>query len=190
MMKKMAVVVVLAALSSAAMADKDKAAMNGEAKAVDAAKMAAPKAPVENDVLKKWVGTWWCEGSSKGPDGTDMKYKTTWSVKSTLNGMWFAIDYKRPKDKAMPGFEGQAHIGYDSVGKRYMFFGADTMGGWINLTSSDGMSYAGDGVPMGRKSSVKFSFAKGKDKKGEESDKLLEVKMDFGGMIQTESCKK
>jgi hypothetical protein len=43
---------------------------------------------------------------------------------------------------------------------------------------------------MGKKGPMKISFAKGKDKKGKESDKLMDVTLDLGGMLDTETCKK
>jgi hypothetical protein len=52
------------------------------------------------------------------------------------------------------------------------------------------MAYAGEGLPMGNKGPMKISFAPGKDKKGQESDKLMDVTLDLGAMIATESCKK
>ena len=60
----------------------------------------------------------------------------------------------------------------------------------INLSGADGMSYAGEGVPMGKKAPVKIGFAKGKDKKGQESDKMIDVSLDLGGQTVSESCKK
>jgi hypothetical protein len=43
---------------------------------------------------------------------------------------------------------------------------------------------------MGHKSPVKFTFTAGKDKKGQDSDKLFDVTLDFGAGGSTESCKK
>ena len=43
---------------------------------------------------------------------------------------------------------------------------------------------------MGKVTPVKFSFTEGKDKKGEPSDKLFDVTMDFGIAVRAESCKK
>ena len=43
---------------------------------------------------------------------------------------------------------------------------------------------------MGKKGTMKIAFAKGKDKKGEESDKLMDVTLDLGGLLGTETCKK
>jgi hypothetical protein len=154
------------------------------------AKMEAPKPPAENDMFKKVAGTWRCDATSKTPDGKEMKAKTTWTWKSILDGQWYSLIYKRAKAGAAPAFEGDATIGYNGAEKKYVFVGFDNMGGWVNLSSTDGMAYTGEGLPMGKKGPMKISFAKGKDKKGVESDKLMDVTLDLGGMIGTESCKK
>jgi hypothetical protein len=153
-------------------------------------KMQAPKPPAENDMFKKMAGSWHCDATSKTPDGKEMKVKTTWAWKNVLGGQWYTVVYKRAKTGPAPAFEGNATIGYNGAEKKYVFIGFDNMGGWINLSSTDGMAYAGEGLPMGKKGPMKISFAKGKDKKGAESDKLMDVTLDLGGMIATESCKK
>lgn len=155
-----------------------------------APKMEAPKPPAEDDMFKKMAGSWRCETTSKMPDGKEMKAKTTWTVKSALDGHWYSVVYKRAKAGTMPGFEGNATLGYNTAEKKYVMIGFDNMGGWINLTSTDGMTYSGEGLPMGKKGPMKISFAKGKDKKGAESDKLMDMTLDLGGMISTENCKK
>jgi pyruvate/2-oxoglutarate dehydrogenase complex dihydrolipoamide acyltransferase (E2) component len=155
-----------------------------------APKMEAPKPPAENDMFEKVAGTWHCDAMSKTPDGKDVKVKTTWTWKSVLNGQWYSVVYKRSKSGPAPAFEGDATMGYNGADKKYVFIGFDNMGGWINLSSTDGMSFAGEGLPMGKKGPMKISFAKGKDKKGQESDKLMDVTLDLGGMLDTETCKK
>jgi hypothetical protein len=155
------------------------------------APMEPPKVAPENDIIKKSVGNWSCEGSAKGPEGPEVKYKSTWTVKSSLGGHWYTIVYKRTKMGPMPAFEGNATIGWSAADKKYWFVGFDSYGSWINLTSTDGANYAGEGSPMGKKTPVKFAFSAGKDKKGQESDKLFEVTFDFGTMSSShESCKK
>ncbi len=166
------------------------AAPAAAAPAAAPAKMEAPKPAPENDMFKKLVGTWHCDSLGKGPDGKDVKGKTTWAWKSVLGGHWYAIDYKHAKAGPAPAFEGNATIGYNGVDKKYVFIGFDNMGGWIDLSGADGMAYAGDGVPMGKKGTMKIAFAKGKDKKGAESDKLMDVSLDLGGQLVSESCKK
>ena len=111
-----------------------------------------------------------------------MKYTSSWTVKPTLGGHWYAIIYKRSKMGPMPGFEGNATVGFNTAEKKYSFIGFDSFGGWINLSSPDGAAYSGQGGGMGKVTPVKFTFSPGKDKKGEESDKLFDVTMDFGGV--------
>jgi hypothetical protein len=166
------------------------AAPAAAAPAAAAPKMEAPKPPAENDMFKKMAGNWRCEATDKMPDGKEMKSKTTWGVKSVLGGQWYSVVYKRAKAGPAPAFEGNATIGYNTADKKYVMIGFDNMGGWINLTSTDGMAYSGEGLPMGKKGPMKISFAKGKDKKGVESDKLMDVTLDLGGMLGTETCKK
>jgi hypothetical protein len=178
-------------------ASSNAGAKQEPAKPAPAAKPAAPAAPMEmpkpaaeNDLFKKSVGTWKCEGTAKGPDGAEMKYKSTWTVKPALGGHWYTIDYKRAKSGPMPAFQGNAFVGYKTVDKKYVFVGFDSLGGWIDLTSADGGAYSGEGSPGGKRGPVKFTFTAGKDKKGEESDKLFDVTLDFGVATAQESCKK
>jgi Protein of unknown function (DUF1579) len=180
--------IALLAASSHARATQEPAKPAAAAK--PAAPMEVPKPPPENDVIKKSVGTWKCEGTAKGPDGAEMKYKSTWTVKPALGGHWYTIVYKRSKMGPMPAFEGNAFVGYKTVDKKYVFVGFDSLGGWIDLTSTDGGAYAGEGSPAGKRGPVKFTFTPGKDKKGEESDKLFDVTLDFGVGSSQESCKK
>jgi hypothetical protein len=177
------------ASAQAPKADKpaDKAPAAGEA---PAAPPPIPKPAPENDVIKKSAGTWTCEGVAKGPDGKEMKYKATWAVKPVLAGHWFAITYKRAKMGPMPAFEGNATVGYNVAEKKYSFIGFDNFGSWINLASTDGAVYTGEGAPMGHKGPAKFTFSAGKDKKGQESDKLFDVTLDFGAATSSENCKK
>jgi hypothetical protein len=149
-----------------------------------------PKPAPENDVIKKSNGTWKCDGTAKGPDGHEMKYKSTWTIKSALGGHWFAVVYKRSKMGPMPPFEGNAFVGYNAVEKKYSFVGFDNVGGWVNLSSADAVVFNGEGAPMGHKSPVKFTFTPGKDKDGKESAKLFDVLLDFGAASSNETCKK
>jgi hypothetical protein len=161
------------------------------AKPIEGAPVRMPMKPAaENEIFKKSIGTWTCEGTAKGPAGPELKYKSTWTIKSALGGHWHTIVYKRSKMGPVPPFEGNATVGYNGAEKKYVFVGFDSIGGWINLSSADAATYTGDGAPMGQKGPVKFSFTPGKDKKGQESDKLFDVAMDFGVASSQESCKK
>jgi hypothetical protein len=190
MKTQMALMAALALTASFAAQAAEPAKPAADKGAAPAAPMAPSKPAPENDVIKKSVGTWKCEGTAKGPDGADMKYKSSWTVKSILGGHWYGIVYKRSKMGPMSAFEGNATVGYDAADKRYWLVGVDSSGGWINLTSADGAAYSGDSAPGGRKSPTKFTFAAGKDKKGQESDKLFDVTLDFGVASSQESCKK
>ena len=150
----------------------------------------APKPAPENEVIKKSSGTWTCEGTAKTPDGQERKYKSTWAIKPALGGHWYSVVYKRAKVGPLPGFEGNATVGYNAAEKKYSFVGFDNLGGWVDLSSSDGSVFTGDGTPMGKKGPVKFTFTGGKDKKGQESDKLFDVTLDLGVAVSSESCKK
>src|SRR4051812_45944368 len=196
MRNQMAMTAALALLTASAAATAAEPPKPAEAKpaaekaAAPAAPMTAPKPAPENDVIKKSVGNWTCEGTAKGPEGPEMKYKSSWAVKSILGGQWYSIVYKRSKMGPMPVFEGNATVGWSAADKKYWFVGFDSFGSWINLTSTDGASYAGEGVPMGKKTPTKFTFVAGKDKKGQESDKLFEVTPAFGTAPPHENCKK
>lgn len=193
MRNQMAVMAAIALLTAAS-----SALANADSKPAEAAKPAAegaappmPGKPApENDIFKKSIGTWSCEGVAKGPEGQEMKYKATWTIKSALGGHWHTIVYKRSKMGPMPAFEGNGFIGYNSADKKYRFVGFDSMGGWVDLNSADGAVYTGDGSPMGKRTPVKFTFVQGKDKAGKESDKLFDVTLDFGVAVSNENCKK
>jgi hypothetical protein len=197
MKKQLAVAAMMTAMSWAASSQAQPPAGDkpmGDKMAGDkmehAAAGQAPKPAPENDVIKKSVGTWKCTAMGKGPDGTEMKYTTSWNVKPTMGGHWYAISYKRSKMGPMPAFEGSATVGYDTAQKKYTMIGFDSFGGWINLSSPDGANYSGQSGGMGKVGQAKFAFSPGKDKKGEDSDKLFDVTMDFGGPTMTENCKK
>jgi hypothetical protein len=165
------------------------AAPPAEKAAAPAAPMTPPKPAPENEMFKKSSGTWNCEGTSKGPDGTESKYKSSWTIKPILGGHWYSVVYKRAKAGTRPAFEGDATIGYNTRDKKYALVGVDSMGGSINLTSTDNSVYTGEGGAT-HKTPIKFTFTPGKDKKGQESDKLFDVTLDFGVATSQESCKK
>jgi hypothetical protein len=160
------------------------------APAGEAPKFEVPKPAPENDVIKKSAGSWKCTGVAKGPDGQEAKYKSSWTIRPVLGGHWFALTYKRSKMGPMPAFEGNATVGYNLADKKYVLVGFDSFGSWIDLGSSDGAVYTGEGGPGGKKTPAKFSFSPGKDKKGEDSDRLFDVTLEFGVASSTESCKK
>jgi hypothetical protein len=149
-----------------------------------------PKPAPENEQFKRTSGTWTCQGTTKTPEGQELKYKATWTIKPTLGGHWFAVTYKRSKMGPMPAFEGNATVGFNAAEKKYAFVGFDNLGSWVDLSSEDGAVYSGEGSPMGKKGPVKFTFTPGKDPKGEVNEKLFEVVLDFGAVSSSETCKK
>jgi hypothetical protein len=192
MRKQLAVVAMTMAIATgwtAAALAQPPAAEKPAAPAAGAA-MEIPKPPPENDVIKKSAGSWRCTGVGKGPDGSEMKYTSSWTVKPTMGGHWYAITYKRGKMGPLPGFDGNATVGFSTADKKYLLIGFDSFGGYINLSSADGATYTGQSGGMGKISPTKFSFTPGKDKKGEESDKLFDVVLEFGQGSSTENCKK
>jgi hypothetical protein len=149
------------------------------------------KPPPENESFKKAVGNWTCEGTAKGPDGQETKYKSSWAVKPILNGHWYSIVYKRTRAGSPNTFEGNVIAGFDVVEKKYTFEGFDNAGGWLKLTSTDNANFTGEGVPGGKRTPAKLTFTAGKDKQGNESDKLFEATIEFGTVASShESCKK
>jgi hypothetical protein len=194
MRNQMTVMVAISLLtaSSVALAKAEAPeAKPGAEKAAAQAPMTPPKPPAENDMFKKSSGTWSCEGTAKGPEGTEMKYKSSWAIKPIFGGQWYSIVYKRGKMGPLPAFEGNANIGYNVAEKKYWMVGVDSMGGWINLTSTDNSVYTGESSPMGKKTPAKFTFVPGKDKKGQDSDKLFDVTLEFNGVaVSHELCKK
>jgi len=195
MRDQMAVMVAFAVLTASSQVFAQAEPAKPAAAAKPAEKAAAPTPPVpptpapENDVIKKSAGTWKCEGTVKSAEG-EAKYKSTWTIKTVLGGHWHSLVYKRAKMGPMPAFEGNATVGYNGADKKYSFVGFDSMGGWINLSSTDGATFSGEGSPSGKRGPVKFTFTPGKDKKGQESDKLFDVTLDLGIATSQESCKK
>ena len=189
-MAVMAAIAVLTASSTVLAAEPAKPAESAKAeKAAPPTPPMPPKVAPENDIIKKSAGTWSCEATLKTAEG-EHKYKATWTIKTVLGGHWHSVVYKRSKMGPMPPFEGNGFVGYDVASKKYSFIGFDSLGSWINLTSADGYAFSGEGSPGGKRGPVKFTFSPGKDKKGQESDKLFDVAMDFGMATTQESCKK
>jgi hypothetical protein len=150
-----------------------------------------PKPAPENESFKRALGNWSCEGTVKGADGQETKYKSTWTVKEILNGHWYSIVYKRNRAGSKNTFEGDVIAGFDMSQKKYTFEGFDNLGGWLKLTSTDNANFTGEGVPMGKKTPAKLTFTPGKDKKGNESDKLFEASVELTGLSSShETCKK
>ena len=118
--------------------------------------------------------------TGKGPDGQEMKYNLQLDGQADAGRSLVHDRLQASEDGADAGFEGNATVGFNTAEKKYSFVGFDSFGGWIDLSSPDGAAYTGQGGGMGKVTPVKFTFTPGKDKKGEESDKLFDVTLDFG----------
>jgi hypothetical protein len=144
----------------------------------------------ENDIFRKWLGTWTCEGTADGPQGTKTKYQVTWKWTSVLDGQWYAAVYARPRQGKVVAYQANITAGYDRADKKYLFASFDGFGGWTRLSSVDGASYAGEGTPQGPRAPVRITFTKGKDESGRDSDSRIDVKLEVGGPPITESCRR
>jgi hypothetical protein len=160
------------------------------------AKMEAPKPYAELEQLKFFAGNWSCDGKAPAsPMGPAHDFKATNNAKWELDGFWMMHSREVKKSKDMPmSFVGRAWNGWDKAASKFVFAGADNMGGWINLTSTgwtgDKMVYEGDSMMMSGKKKVRLSFMKGKTPN--EMTAEFAVGDDKGGWNPpiTESCKK
>ena len=149
-----------------------------------------PKPPGESEIFQRWLGTWICEGTAEGPQGTKTKYNVTWKWTSVLGSQWYSAVYTRPRQGKVVALEANITVGYDRAEKKYLFTSFDGFGGWTRLSSVDGASYAGEGTPSGAKGPVRITFTRGKDERGRATDGRIEVKLEVGGPPITESCRK
>jgi hypothetical protein len=83
---------------------------------------AAPSA--EQEVLKKWVGTWDATIESTGPDGKLVSSKATSSVRLAHGGKWLISEFDGTFNGAP--FTGQEVLGYDPVAKKYVLSWIDS----------------------------------------------------------------
>jgi hypothetical protein len=190
-MKKLTILVVIAAFAGVAAAQDKPAAKPAEpakpaappaaakpadkpAAAAPAKPMEAPKPGPELDALKPMVKNWTCKGNGNLPaagGGAPLAFSYTARVSSKwdLNGWWADWKYERAKTKEVPAFTGEGVWGYDQSAKKYNMFGSDSWGGWIDVASAgpsgDTFAFDGDIQVMGQKVPAKMTFTTDKDKK-------------------------
>jgi hypothetical protein len=159
-------------------------------------KMEAPKPFAELEQLKMLAGNWSCDGKAPaGPMGPAHDVKSTNTAKWELDGFWLMHSREVKKTTEMPmAFSGRAWNGWDKSAGKFVFAGADNMGGWINLTSTgwvgDKMVFEGDSLGMHGKSKVRLTFIKGKTP-NEMSSEFARADENGRWMPpMTESCKK
>jgi hypothetical protein len=86
-----------------------------------------PTASPEQELLKKWVGTWDATIETTGRDGKPVTTKAKSTVKLAYGNRWLITDF----DGTFMGapFTGQEVLGYDPVAKKYIL-------NWIDATST------------------------------------------------------
>jgi hypothetical protein len=191
-MKTSLVTVLALLLSSTALADQMK---KGEAAPKPVPKdepPPLPKTPPDLKSLAFLAAAWNCNGAGKDPQrGAEYTYKSTWRNKWDLKKQWISATYEMKKSKTLPvGLKGVGWIGIDAAASKYVFFGANDGGGYLQLSaagwSADGNTLAFEGAAG--PSQVRFSFTK-------TSDKAMTVTLDVsqGGQwvkMQEDTCKR
>ena len=120
-------------------------------------------------------------GHGQGSRRPGDEVHSTWTIKPTLGGHWYALTYKRSKIGPDAGVRGQRHRRLqhrreevlDDRLRQLRRLDQPQQHRRRRLQRPERRAWA-------RSAPAKFSFAPGKDKKGEDSDKLFDVTMDFG----------
>jgi hypothetical protein len=116
--------------------------------------------------LKYFAGTWSCSGDSPaGPFGPAHKTQSTLTLKSDLDGFWYAGTMTEMKTASNPHpVKGMLHLGYDTGEKQFVQVWIDNTGsrsvqmspGW----EGDNISFNGEQVVMGEKATAKDTITK------------------------------
>jgi hypothetical protein len=207
LIKKTALVVVLASISAGALAE-DKKMMAGDKKMMAGDKkmmaepapggsmgMTMPKPSPEWEAFAKGAeGTWKCESvspaGSMGPGSPEMKMSVTAKVKKDYGGFFLVGTYEMKMSKKMPAMKGMFTLGSPD-GKTLVSTNMDSMGGstWSSgPLGPDGGSTTGEGLMMGNKVKVRETTQKKSDK-----EIYHKVELDMGKGFATmyeDSCKK
>ena len=134
--------------------------------AVSAFAQEVPKPAPEMANLKYFAGTWSCSGDSPaGPFGPAHKTQSTLTLKSDLDGFWYAGTMTEMKTASNPHpVKGMLHLGYDTGEKQFVQVWIDNTGsrsvqmspGW----EGDNISFNGEQVVMGEKATAKDTITK------------------------------
>ncbi len=125
-----------------------------------------PKPAPEMANLKYFAGTWSCNGDSPaGPFGPAHKTKSTLTLKSDLDGFWYAGTMTEMKTASNPHpVKGMLHIGYDAGAKQYVQLWVDNFGSHAAQMSpgweGDTITYTGEQNVMGEKATAKDTLSK------------------------------
>ena len=131
-----------------------------------AAQEGPPKPAPELANLKFFAGSWTCSGDSPaGPFGPAHKTQSTVTLKSDLDGFWYAGTMTEMKTASNPHpVKGLLHLGYDTGEKQFVQVWVDNTGsrsvqmspGW----EGDSISFTGEQVVMGEKAAAKDTITK------------------------------
>jgi hypothetical protein len=131
-----------------------------------AAQEGPPKPAPELANLKFFAGSWTCSGDSPaGPFGPAHKTQSTLTLKSDLDGFWYAGTMTEMKTASNPHpVKGMLHLGYDTGEKQFVQVWVDNTGsrsvqmspGW----EGDSISFTGEQVVMGEKATAKDTITK------------------------------
>ncbi len=188
MTKRLMIATVVMGMSSLAMADAKKppAVMKPPAIKPPPPATAAPKPPAQLEGFKMVAGAWKCDGSVKGPDGKDYKYTVAFNLAPVFGGFWYEATYDRSKVGAYPVMSMKLHMGYDAADKLYVISGIDSWGGWMALTSADGLAYGGYAQMGAAKVPMKWTFGH----TGADMTSTIEMTSGTTAMKQLETCKR
>jgi hypothetical protein len=131
-----------------------------------AAQEGPPKPAPELANLKFFAGSWTCSGDSPaGPFGPAHKTQSTVTLKSDLDGFWYAGTMTEMKTASNPHpVKGMLHLGDDTGEKQFVQVWVDNTGsrsvqmspGW----EGDSISFTGEQVVMGEKATAKDTITK------------------------------
>ncbi len=123
--------------------------------------------------LKPLEGLWTCKGAapagSLGPGLPEMKYASTFTVKSAWDGFAYTMTYDQKKTKEHPmHFAGGWSIGWDALQKKFIFSWLDNMGDVATQTGTDwtGDDFVviGEGFGFGGRASFRDTLTRKGDK--------------------------
>jgi hypothetical protein len=137
---------------------------SGAEKAANVSVKAAPESRPGDD-LKALAGSWSCDGMARGAQGAAQTYKARFANKWDLAGSWLSVRYDQTATKA-PALGTGGYLGWDANGKRYLYLGVDSTGGWVTLSvpgwNGSSLTLVGHRVNGETKVPVRYTFTKGK----------------------------
>jgi Protein of unknown function (DUF1579) len=155
-------------LAGVARAGDPKAKMPEPTKAME-----MPKAPHEiGERVKAMSGTWRCDGSTLGMDGSAMKFKGTMTSRAELDGFWVHDSFNGTMGtgKGAMKFRFESYATFDPAAKKWRSLFMDNAGGQMVATADpmkDGkLDTIGDMTSMMGKSQFKDHVDVSDKKKG------------------------